>query len=187
MRSSTIQSRRATLAVLTATALLGAVACAKSAKPTGGAGGPSISSAATTAAAGAATGAMSGGMSGAMSGAISAAGPLLTTLTSKVPGLSQEQAALAAGSMLALAQTKMPAGDYSQLVNAVPGAGALVAASQDQGLPSAAALTPASVSQFLGKAGISPEQASQLTSALGSAIGGMVPGSVANSFASALK
>jgi hypothetical protein len=171
---------------LSATTLLGALACARSAPPVTTVGAPASAPAPAITAATSA-GEVSSGATAAMSGAIAAAGPLIASLTAAVPGLSQEQAALGAGALLGLAQTRMPTGEYSQLVAAVPAAGALVAAAQDQGLPGAAQLTSASVTEFLGKSGVTAAQATQLTSALGGAVEKMVPGTVASSFAAALK
>src|SRR5262245_24608995 len=61
-----------------------------------------------------------------LSGALSAAGPLLGSLGTAVPGLSQAQAILGAGSLLGLAKAKMPADQFSQVAGAIPGADALI-------------------------------------------------------------
>jgi hypothetical protein len=184
MRSSTMRPSHATRAVLAAAALLAALACAKSAKPPEPAAAPSPIAAApaTTAPAPTPRAATSEEL-----GALGPAAPFLASLTSAVPGLSSGQAALGTGALLALAQTKMPAGEYDQVIAAVPGAAAMVAAVQDRGLPSAASLSSSTVTEYLGKSGISPDQVAKLTSALGTTVGGMVPGNVASSFTSALK
>src|SRR5262249_47178060 len=62
----------------------------------------------------------------AASGALSAAGPLLKSVGSAVPGLSQAQSILGVGSLLGLAKTKMPASQFSSVAGAIPGADALI-------------------------------------------------------------
>ena len=109
--------------------------------------------------------------SSALSGALAAAGPLISSLTSSIPGLSQAQAILGAGSLFGLAKAKMPADQFSQLSSAVPGTQALVDEATKAGLPAASALTGASaLTPLFSKAGISPQIASALTPALGQAI-----------------
>ena len=120
------------------------------------------------------------------SSVMSAAGPLLSSLTSSVPGLSQAESILGAGSLLGLAKAKMPAESFSQVSNAVPGTEALIGEAQKQGLPS----QPSGLSEvtgFLEKAGISSSQVNQMIPALGKAVGGKVSPDVASSFMSALK
>lgn len=107
----------------------------------------------------------------ALSGALSAAGPLISSLTSSIPGLSQAQAILGAGSLFGLAKAKMPADQFSQVATAVPGTQALVDEATKAGLPAASALTgPSSLTPVLSKAGITPQMVSALTPALGQAI-----------------
>jgi hypothetical protein len=189
MRASRIQPVPAARALLTTATLLAALACARAAPKVTSVGEPAPVPPAPTPAVTttASAGEVSSGATAAMAGAMSAAAPLVASLTSAVPGLSESQAALGAGALFALAQSRMPTGEYSQLVAAVPAAGALVGAAQDQGLPSAANLTTASVSEFLGKTGITAAQVTQLTGALGTAVKGMVPETVASSFAAALR
>ena len=52
---------------------------------------------------------------------LSAAEPLLNSISTAVPGLSQAQSILGAGSLLGLAKAKMPASEFDQLGAAVPG------------------------------------------------------------------
>jgi len=107
----------------------------------------------------------------ALSGALSAAGPLISSLTSSIPGLSQAQAILGAGSLFGLAKAKMPADQFSQVATAVPGTQALVDEATKAGLPAASALTGlSSLTPVLSKAGITPQMVSAMTPALGQAI-----------------
>jgi Protein of unknown function VcgC/VcgE (DUF2780) len=125
-------------------------------------------------------------VSAGLPSALSAAAPLINSLMSAVPGLSQAQTILGAGGLLGLAKAKMPAGQYSQVAGALPGAEALVGEAVRQGAPS----MPSGLSQvtdFLSKSGISANQVSQLASALGNAVQGKVPADVATAFATALK
>ena len=118
--------------------------------------------------------------------ALSAAGPIISSITQAIPGLSQVQAALGAGSMLGLAKAKMPANQFSQIAGAIPGTDALVSEAVKQGAPA----TPAglsSVTDFLSKSGISAGQVTQLAGVLTNAVGGKVPADIASAFASALK
>lgn len=104
-----------------------------------------------------------------VSGALSAAAPLLNSLTTAVPGLSQQQAALSAGSLFGLAKSKMPADQYSQLTTAVPGAEALHNEAVKQGLPMNLSGV-SGVTSFLGKYGVSPQMLAQVTPVIGDAI-----------------
>ena len=120
------------------------------------------------------------------SSVMSAAGPLLSSLSGAVPGLSQAESILGAGSLLGLAKAKMPAESFSQVSTAVPGTDALIGEAQKQGLPS----QPSGLSEvtgFLEKAGISSSQVSQMIPALGKAVSGKVSPEVANSFMAALR
>ena len=104
----------------------------------------------------------------ALSGALAAAGPVLESLTKSIPGLSQAQAILGAGSLLGLAKAKMPADQFSQLSSAVPGTQALVDEATKAGLPATSMLTGlSSVTPVLSKAGISPEMVNQMVPAIG--------------------
>ena len=117
--------------------------------------------------------------------ALGAAGPIISAVTSAVPGLSQAQAALGAGALLGLAKAKMPANQFSQVASAIPGANALISEAAKQGAPSAPAGL-SSVTDFLGKSGISSGQASQIVSVLTNAVSGKVPADVASAFTAAL-
>jgi uncharacterized protein VcgC/VcgE DUF2780 len=116
----------------------------------------------------------------------SAAGPLLNSLGVAVPGLSQAQSILGAGSLLGLAKGKMPTDQFSQVSKAIPGTDALIAEATKQGLPSTLG-SLSDVTSFLGKSGISANQVSQMVPALGKALGGKVSPDLVNSFLGALK
>jgi hypothetical protein len=125
-------------------------------------------------------------VSSALPAALSAAGPLIESVTKAVPGLSQAQAILGTGSLLGLAKNNMPADQFSQVSTALPGADALVNEAVKQGLP-ATGNTLASVTSFLGKSGISPEQVNQLVGAVNGVLKDKVPGPISDAFAAALK
>ena len=118
--------------------------------------------------------------------ALSAAGPLLSSIGSAVPGLSQAQSILGAGSLLGLAKAKMPADQFSQVSKAIPGADALIGEAVKQGLPSGASGL-AAVTEFLGKSGVSASQVTQMVPALTGALKGKVTPEIASAFASALQ
>ncbi len=122
------------------------------------------------------------------SGASSASSSVLTSLTSAVPGMSSSQAALGAGSLLGLAQAKMPTDQFSQVANAIPGTSSLIGTAQKAGLPAASSLTGlSSITPVLSKAGITPTMVNQLTPALGSMIGARGGPDLASAFLSAVK
>ena len=96
---------------------------------------------------------------------LSAAEPLLNSISSAVPGLSQAQSILGAGSLLGLAKAKLPTSEFDQLGAAVPGVDALIGEATKKGLPSQLGGL-ADVTSFLGKSGISSSQVSQMIPAL---------------------
>jgi hypothetical protein len=119
-----------------------------------------------------------------MSGALSAAAPLLNSLTSAVPGLSQTQAVLGAGALLGLAKSKMPADQYSQVATALPGSDALVDEATKAGLP-ANPTGMSSLTGYLDKTGISPAQLSQMVPVISNALQKVNP-TLAQAFVSAV-
>jgi len=124
----------------------------------------------------------------ALSGALGAASPLIGSLTSSIPGLSQAQAILGAGSLFGLAKAKMPADQFSQLSSAVPGTQALVDEATKAGLPPANMLTGLSnVTPLLSKAGISPEMVNQLVPALAKAVSSSGGQQLADTFLAAVR
>jgi hypothetical protein len=113
---------------------------------------------------------------------------IVSSLTSAVPGMSSSQATLGAGSLLGLAQAKMPTDQFSQVASAIPGTSSLIGTAQKAGLPAASSLTSlSSITPLLSKAGITPTMVSQLTPALGSIIGAKGGPDLASSFLSAVK
>lgn len=117
---------------------------------------------------------------------LSAAAPLLNSLMSAVPGLSQAQAILGAGAVLGAAKAKMPAEQFSQLNSAVPGAEALIQEAVKAGLPSSIPGL-SSLNSFFAKAGISPAQVSQMVPAVGNFIRGKGNAQVADAFTAAVR
>lgn len=137
-----------------------------------------------------ATGASSaaGSASSALSGALGPASALIGNLTGSIPGLSQAQAILGAGSIFGLAKAKMPGDQFSQLASAVPGTQALVDEATKAGLPSAEQLTGlASLTPLLSKAGINSSMISQLVPALGKAVSAGGGQGLADAFLAAVK
>ena len=124
----------------------------------------------------------------ALSGALGPASALIGGLTKSIPGLSQAQAILGAGSIFGLAKAKMPGDQFSQLATAVPGAQALVDEATKAGLPAAEQLTGlASLTPLLSKAGINSSMISQLVPALGKAVSAGGGQGLADAFLAAVK
>jgi hypothetical protein len=124
----------------------------------------------------------------ALSGALAPASALIGGLTKSIPGMSQAQAILGAGSMFGLAKAKMPADQYSQLSSAVPGTEALVSEAMKAGLPAAEQLMGlSSLTPMLSKAGISPSMVTQLVPALTKAVGSVGGPALAEALGAVLK
>ena len=124
----------------------------------------------------------------ALSGALAPASQLISGLVGSIPGMTQAQAILGAGSLFGLAKAKMPGDQFSQLASAVPGAEALVNEATKAGLPAASALTGlASLTPILSKAGINSNMVSQLVPALGKAVSAGGGQSLADAFLAAVK
>ena len=117
---------------------------------------------------------------------LTAAAPLLNSLMSAVPGLSQAQAILGAGGLLGTAKAKMPADQFSQLNSAVPGAEALIQEAVKAGLPSSIPGL-SSLNSFFSKAGITPAQVSQMVPAIGNVIRGKGNAQLADAFQAAVQ
>jgi hypothetical protein len=110
----------------------------------------------------------------------------LTDQLSKSLGLTSAQASAGVGTILAYAQTKLPASDFDKVASSVPGAQNYIQSAKDAGAVSADAPIQdvAGVNSALGKLGISPEVASQLVPQVtdyisklaGPEVGGMVKG-----------
>jgi len=160
--------------VAAAAAVLFAACASKSGKVTEESAGSVASSAATS--------------STALSGALGPASALIGGLTKSIPGLSQAQAILGAGSVFGLAKAKMPSDQFSQLASAVPGTQALVDEALKAGLPALEHLAgPGSLTPTLARAGITPEMANQLVPALTKAVSSGGGQALADAFAAAVK
>ena len=134
---------------------------------------------------------LAGGCGGAKSvpealpSSLASAAPLLNAVTAAVPGLSQTEAILGAGSLFGLARAKMPAEKYSAVSGAVPGADALASEAVAKGLPSNVT-GMADVTKFLKKSGLSAEQVGKLIPAVGNEVKSKVPPEIANAFMAAI-
>ena len=113
--------------------------------------------------------------------------PTINAVNAEVPGLSQSQSILGAGSLLGLARMKMPANQYTQLTTAIPGSDALINEATRLGLPGSALTDLAGVTNHLGQSGISTDQINGMIRALDTGITGKVSPEVQNSFRSALR
>lgn len=110
----------------------------------------------------------------------------LTDQLSKSLGLTPAQASAGVGTVLAYAQSKLPASDFEKVAGSVPGSQQYLQSAKDAGAVSTDApiQDPAGVNSALGKLGISPEVASQLvpqvtdyiSKVAGPEVGGMVKG-----------
>ena len=110
----------------------------------------------------------------------------LSDQLSKSLGLTPAQASAGVGTVLAYAQSKLPASDFEKVASSVPGSQQYLQSAKDAGAVSAdAPIQDASgFNAALGKLGISPEVASQLvpqvtdyiSKVAGPEVGGMVKG-----------
>ena len=98
---------------------------------------------------------------GAVGSAASAAG--LTSSLGSTLGLSGDQASGAVGSVMALAQGKLSASDYSKVAGAVPGADSYVQKAKDLGVDTSSVTDMNGLNAAYSKLGISPEIGSQVT------------------------
>ena len=134
---------------------------------------------------GSSSSAAAAGMS-ALPTALNTAGPLLNAVGVAIPGLTQAQQILGLGSVFGLAKQKMPADQFSEVANALPGADALASEAATKGLPKELK-GMSDVTKFLGKSGVTPTQVGQTITVLGDQMAGKVSPTVANSFFSALR
>jgi hypothetical protein len=116
-----------------------------------------------------------------------AAGPLVSSVSSAVPGLSPTQAATGTGALLGLAKQKMPGDQFGQISQSLPGTDALIAGAQKQGLPSSGLSDRSSLSGVFRSAGISPTQEALLVPAVQSEVSKAAGPAVAEAFAAAVK
>jgi hypothetical protein len=117
--------------------------------------------------------------------ALADAAPLLNSVTAAIPGITQTQAILGAGSIFELARAKMPAEQFSAVAGAVPGADALASEAVTKGLP-ANVTGMADVTKFLKKSGISPAQVGQLIPVIGNEVKAKVTPDIATAFMAAI-
>jgi len=92
---------------------------------------------------------------------LSAAGPILNEVNKEVPGISQRQNILATGSLLGLAKTRMPADQFAEVARAIPGTEALIVEAARQGVPRSALANLTTVTEYLGKQGVTQDQVTQ--------------------------
>ena len=116
---------------------------------------------------------------------LAGAAPLLNSVTAAVPGLTQTQAILGAGSIFGLARNKMPSEQYSAVSGVIPGADALASEAAAKGLPSTVT-GMADVTKFLKKSGLSAAQVGQLIPAIGNEVKSKVSPEIATAFMAAI-
>jgi hypothetical protein len=104
------------------------------------------------------------GVASTVAGAAGALG--LTDTLGKSFGLTGDQASGAVGSVLSMAQTKLPASDYSQVAAAVPGAEGYVQKAKDLGAVTGPVSDMSGLNAAYAKLGINPAIGSQVTSAI---------------------
>src|SRR3954447_17730006 len=97
--------------------------------------------------------AVGGGPATPIPTSLQAAGPLLGSVTSAVPGLSSAQAATGVGGLLELAKAKMPADHFAQVANAIPGSDALMNQAVKAGVPTSGLTGPSTLNGAFAKAG----------------------------------
>ena len=126
-------------------------------------------------------------MSAAAGAATAAAGGGVTSLLGSSLGLTGDQASGAVGSVLSLAQEKLPASDYTQVANAVPGAAGYVQKAKDLGAVTGPIGDVNGLNAAYAKLGISPEVASQVTPLISNYIGKAAGPTVGGLLSSVLK
>jgi Protein of unknown function VcgC/VcgE (DUF2780) len=91
----------------------------------------------------------------------------ITDVLGKTLGVSGDQASGGVGSILSLAQNKLPASDYSKVSDAVPGADKYVQKAKDLGaVPSEGIKEKSGLDAAYEKLGISPDVAKKFTPAV---------------------
>jgi len=108
-------------------------------------------------------------------------------VTHAVPGLSTTQAATGVGSLLGLAEAKLPPEQFAQIAKAVPGSNELINGAVKAGLPTSGLTSLSSLTSTFDKAGISPTQVSQMIPAVGDSISKAAGPTVAQNFLSAVR
>lgn len=115
------------------------------------------------------------------------AGPALNGITKAVPGLTSSQAATGVGALLGLAQQKMPADQFAQVTNSIPGSDALINGAVTQGLPTSGLNGLSSLDGVFKTAGISHEQAAQMVPAVGKMVSDAAGPTAGQAFMSVMK
>ena len=115
-------------------------------------------------------------MSGLLDSANEAASGSLDSLLSSQLGASQEQVEGGLGSIFSLAQEKLSAGDFDQILSAVPGAAGYMDKAKQLGVLDSPIENVEGLSSALGQLGMSPDLISSFLPAAVDAIG-MVGGS----------
>ena len=129
----------------------------------------------------AAMGCASSGSSGGSAGAI-------TDVLGKSLGVSGDQASGGVGSVLSLAQNKMPASDYTKVANAIPGSDQYVQKAKDLGaVPSGGITDKSGLDAAYQKLGISPDVAKKFTPMVVDYAGKMGGSTVGSLLGAALK
>ena len=127
-----------------------------------------------------------GTMSAAAGAATAAAGGVTGLLGTNL-GLTSDQSSGAVGSFLSLAQEKLPASDYTQVANAVPGAAGYVQKAKDLGVVTGPIGDVNGLNAAYSKLGISPTVASQITPLISNYIGKAAGPTVGGLLSSVLK
>jgi Protein of unknown function VcgC/VcgE (DUF2780) len=167
-----------------AIALTGVLACSSSGGTT--ASTTTASSAPASTAAKTGTTGTTGTMAAPTASAGSAAG--LTSSLGTSLGLTSDQASGAVGSVLSLAQSKLPASDYTKVATALPGADTYVQKAKDLGaVPSDGITDTSGLNAAYSKLGISPEIGSQITPLVTNYVGKVAGPTVGGLLSSVLK
>jgi hypothetical protein len=123
----------------------------------------------------------------ASSSAPSNPGSITDGLTKSL-GVSGDQASGGIGSILSLAQNKMPASDYTKVANAIPGSNSYVEKAKDLGaVPSGGITDKGALDAAYQKLGISPDVAKKFTPMVVSYAGQVGGSSVESLLSAALK
>jgi Protein of unknown function VcgC/VcgE (DUF2780) len=96
---------------------------------------------------------------------LSAANPLVSSLTSSL-GVTPTQAIGGVGSMLSMAQQKLPAGTFDQIAKVVPGASQFLDGAKTLGLLNSPITDKAGLGKTSSGLGIKPETAAKMVPAV---------------------
>ena len=119
---------------------------------------------------------------------LNAAASLLNEVNREVPGITQRQNIIAAGSLLGLAKTRMPADQFAEIARAIPGTEALIVEATRQGLPRSSLTSLTTVVDYLGKQGVTQDQVTQrIIPVLDKSVKGKVTPGVEANFNAALR